>query len=133
MQTQTLRESEDATLNSAKRRSRARMQKYIERKRAEEDAAIAQRQHSEAGAPTPMNDAPDRSSLEGEVRRLQTQLTESEERVLLFTKAENYFIPHNGRHPSLLRRQQIHARTRPMAHERTRALACAHRMPSAGP
>ena len=88
MQTQTLRDSEDATLNSAKRRSRARMQKYIERKRAEEEAAIAPRQHtSEAGAPTPMYDAPDRSSLDDEVRRLRTQLTESEERGTKFRMA----------------------------------------------
>ena len=86
MQTQTLRDSEDATLNSAKRRSRARMQKYIERKRTEEEAASAQRQHT-ISALSPMDDVPDRSSLEGEVQRLQTQLTESEERVRKFRKA----------------------------------------------
>ena len=86
MQTQTLRDSEDATLNSAKRRSRARMQKYIERKKAEEQAATAHGQHT-ISALSPMDDVPDRSSLEGEVQRLQTQLTESEERVTKFRKA----------------------------------------------
>ena len=83
------------------------MQKCIERKRTEEETASAQRQHdSEAGAPSPMYDAPDRSSLDDEVRRLRTQLTESEELVTKFRRAGAHWMGQYTRLLETVQQQQ---------------------------